>query len=284
MADAAYPMPEGGFVDVFDGLVKKKTKATTAPGESGDAASGEKKDSNNNNNNDKLEAASRPSPPKLLLLQRIILMRVLSLFPWIRHWMQGTIFDGDGILLAGQAKRMASLEAADATKRWPQLYYMPASCDVFVTQLRKWLDREAGGGPQWAPGVEAAVGSSGAAPDAVTAASPGSREERKKVLDRRAQHVRLCTVCQKGEKQLQKARNVFMAACLFALLGLTAVVGGLAFGGGAPKIATGNRGAAAGAAAVFSVVAALSAKAASVIHWGLLPNFGFRDYVHAHKD
>ena len=115
LADAAYPMPEGGIVDVFDGVVRKKVE-----GADGDENPGTK-----TKTPEKIEAASRPSPPKLLLLQRLVLMKVLSMFPFIRHWMQGTIFDGDGILLAGQAKRMASLEAADESKRWPQLYYMP---------------------------------------------------------------------------------------------------------------------------------------------------------------
>ena len=153
LADASYPMPEGGLVDVFDGVVKKKeeTKESDGDGADGGRTRGAKRAG------EELEAAARPSPPRLLLLQRLVLTKVLSWFPFIRHWMQGTIFDGDGILLAGQAKRMASLEAADAAKRWPQLYYMPASCDVFVTQLRIWLDREAGGGPAWAPGVAAAA-------------------------------------------------------------------------------------------------------------------------------
>lgn len=166
---------------------------------------------------------------------------------------------------------------------------MPASCDVFVTQLRKWLDREAGGGPRWAPGVESAPGSSGAAASAASEkATPGSAEERRLVLDRKAQHVRLCTVCQKGEKQLKKARDFLVGVSLFALLGLAAVVGGWLFGGaGAPAARGGifstNR-AVAAAAAGCSLVAALSAKLAKGIHWGLLPNFGFRDYVHAHKN
>ena len=169
---------------------------------------------------------------------------------------------------------------------------MPASCDVFVTQLRKWLDKEAGGGPQWAPGVEAAPGSSGAAASAAAsekAATPGSAEERKLVLDRKAQHVRLCTICQRGEKQLQKARNFFIALSFFALLGLATVVGGWLFGGvgGAARGGGGvlsSNSAAALASAGCALVAGLSAKLASNIHWGLLPNFGFRDYVHAHKD
>lgn len=270
LADAAYPMPEGGLVDVFDGVVVKKETTTTT---TNDAPAAPKK----------LEAAARPAPPKLLMLQRAVLMTLLSWMPFIRHWMQGTIFDGDGILLAGQAKRMASLEAADASKRWPQLYYMPASCDVFVTQLRRWLDREAGGGPQWAPGVAAAAGSSGASASAAAGAAPpapGSREERKKVLDRRAQHVRLCTVCQKGEKQLRGARNLFVALAGAALLALAAVVGGVF-----SRAASGSGGGgSAVAAAACVLVAALAGKAASFIHSGLLPNFGFRDYVHAHKD
>ena len=277
LTDATYPMPEGGFVDVFDDVVEKKKK--------------KKEDDDGAEKPKKLEAASRPSPPKLLLLQRSALMKVLSLMPWIRHWMQGTIFDGDGILLAGQAKRMASLEAANETKRWAQLYYMPASCDVFVTQLRKWLDREAGGGPQWAPGIAAAVGSSGAAASASSGAAPpapGSREERKRVLDRKAQHVRLCTTCQRGEKQLRNARNLLVAVCCFALLGLAAVSGGWAFAaaprGGESSSAVLSSRVAAASATGCSLAAALSAKIASWIHSGLLPNFGFRDYVHAHKD
>jgi hypothetical protein len=224
-------------------------------------------------------------------------MKVLSWFPWIRHWMQGTIFDGDGILLAGQAKRMASLEAADDSKRWPQLYFMPGSCDVFVTQLRKWLDKEAGGGPAWAPGVKAAKGSSGAAASASAGAappSPGSIEERKKVLDRKAQHVRLCTVCQKGEAQLRSTRNFFIGLVGLALLALAAVVGGAAAGSSssyssssaaaAAASSSSNRAVAVAVASGCVFVAALSGKIAAFIHSGLLPNFGFRDYVHAHKD
>jgi len=276
LADAAYPMPEGGLVDVFDGVVKKKeeTKESDGDGADGGKTRGAK------SAGEKLEAAARPSPPRLLLLQRLVLTKVLSWFPFIRHWMQGTIFDGDGILLAGQAKRMASLEAADAAKRWPQLYYMPASCDVFVTQLRIWLDREAGGGPAWAPGVAAAAGSSGAAAPASAGAAPpapGSAGERRKVLDRKAQHVRLCTVCQRGERQLRSARNFLVALAGAALLGLAAVVGA------GSSAALGSR-AAAAAAGGCVLVAALSGKIASFVHAGLLPNFGFRDYVHAHKD
>lgn len=294
LADAAYPMPEGGFVevdDVFAGVVEKEKETKGNDDDKSEQQHQKKKKK-------KLEVSSRPAPPKLVLLQRIVLMKVLSLFPYIRHWMQGTIFDGDGILLAGQAKRMASLESADRSKSWPQLYYMPASCDVFVTQLRKWLDREAGGGPAWAPGVEAAPGSSGAAASASSltagkAATPGSAEERKLVLDRKAQHVRLCTVCQRGEKQLEKARNFFVGLSFFALLGLATIAGGwLLFGGGGGG-AAGNGGVGGGvlstkravavAAAGCTLVAAVSAKLASAVH-GMLPNFGFRDYVHAHKD
>ena len=288
LADAAYPMPEGGLVDVFDGVVKKKKdeeEAKKARSGGGDGGGG---DGGDGGKTEKLEAASRPPPPKLLLLQRLVLMKVLSWFPFIRHWMQGTIFDGDGILLAGQAKRMASLEAADRSRRWPQLYYMPASCDVFVTQLRIWLDREAGGGPRWAPGVAAAVGSSGAAASASSGAAPpapGSAEERKKVLDRKAQHVRLCTVCQKGEGQLRSARNFFVGLAGAALLGLAAVVGiGAAGSSSSPAAAALSGRAAAVAAAGCLLVAAGAGKVASFIHSGLLPNFGFRDYVHAHKD
>ena len=285
LADAAYPMPEGGLVDVFDGVVVKKKEEAKTGGDEGEAEK-------------KLEAATRPSPPKLLMLQRAVLIKVLSWMPFIRHWMQGTIFDGDGILLAGQAKRMASLEKADSSKNWSRLYYMPASCDVFVTQLRRWLDREAGGGPAWAPGVAAAAaGSSGASAASASSGAaappaPGSREERKKVLDRRAQHVRLCTVCQKGERQLRGARNFFVGLAGVALLALAAVVGAgsrALFGGGALSSSSSSGSAAAATATAAAavgclLVAALSGKIASFIHSGLLPNFGFRDYVHAHKD
>lgn len=125
------------------------------------------------------------------------------------------------------------------------------------------------------------MGSSGAAASASSGAAPpapGSVEERKKVLDRKAQHVRLCTVCQKGERELQSTRNFFVGLAGVALLALAAVVGG------GRAAWSSNRTAVVAAAVGCLLVAALSAKIASSIHSGLLPNFGFRDYVHAHKN
>ena len=104
LADAAYPMPEGGLVNVFDGVVKKETKAGGDGAEANEAPPAKK-----------LEAASRPAPPRLLLLQRAVLMTALSWMPFIRHWMQGTIFDGDGILEPGHASPNAAPGPAHRT-------------------------------------------------------------------------------------------------------------------------------------------------------------------------
>lgn len=174
---------------------------------------------------------------------------------FVAHWAQSFIFDSDGVLLHGQMRRLAASIARGVG--WRKAYYVPSSCDRFVGALRAWIDDVAGGGPQWVPGATPA---------------PTAPLARAVALDRGAQHTALCPVCQKGERQITLFRDALIVACVGACVAAAAAAG---------------RGAALAARngpLPWLVAAAAAARLAAWAHLTLLPEFGFKDHVHADND
>ncbi len=206
------------------------------------------------------------SPPPLKPNARsLLLMRVARLLFSLRpdfmgHAAQGDIFDGDGVFINAQMARLVSAGGA-----WRKLYYMPATCDAAVAGLRAWLDGPGGGGPAWATGAWSGGLVASADVAAAVAAAPVPRSA---MLDRAAQHVRLCAVCQVARGRLELARKVATAVGGSVLLAAAFAAGR---GGLTPRL-----GLVAGCAAA---VAALAHRAAT--RW--LTKFGFVDYVHSTK-
>lgn len=196
--------------------------------------------------------------PKTTWSNRLKMFKLILRFKlsprFVAHWAQSFIFDSDGVLLHGQMERLAAAEKRGGSWR---NYYMPSSCDRFVAAMRLWTEQVAGGGPAWVPG----------ATPADTAPMP-----RSVALDRGAQHTALCPVCQKGQRQITTARNALMVATVGACVAAAAAAG---------------RGAALAARngpLPWLAAAALAARLAAWTHYTLLPEFGFKDHVHADNE
>ena len=97
-----------------------------------------------------------------------------------------------------------AMEAAE--KDWKSAYYLPTPADAGVAGFRAWMDKHAGGGVRWAPGVE----------DDASKVKPLAQQ-----LDRYDRHTRHCRYCREClaelgelEARLVRAANVACGAGL----------------------------------------------------------------------
>jgi phenylpropionate dioxygenase-like ring-hydroxylating dioxygenase large terminal subunit len=227
-------------------------------------------------------AGGGPAPAKPDLRTaalRYLMKAVFALRPaFLGHHNQGSIFDGDGVFLNRQMAALAQATAASAAaadggastalpSAWKKLYYMPATCDRAVAGMRAWLDGPGGGGPTWASGSWAGGRAPTPALAAAVSAAPISRAAS---LDRAAQHVKHCSICQAAQARLEAVRTgaVVAGAALFLV---AAFLAGRTGGPPPGRLVAALVGGAVAVAAVFRQTS----------RW--LAPFGFMDYVHTTK-
>jgi len=220
--------------------------------------------------------AAPPKPDARTVALRYLMKAIFALRPaFLGHHGQGDIFDGDGVFLNRQMAALAQAQAASADGggapgAWRKLYYMPATCDRAVSSLRAWLDGPGGGGPPWAAGAWAAGRAPSRALAASVAAAPLSRVAS---LDRAAQHVQHCSVCQAAQARLTAVRAAAVAGGAVLLLAASFLAGR----GGVAGPPAGRL----GAALVVAAAALLAGIVRQTTRW--LAPFGFVDYVHSTK-
>lgn len=174
----------------------------------------------------------------------------LKYVPWMLHWINMGIFDGDNVFLHGQDQHLRSMK-----KTWsPDMYYMATSADLLVSTYRKWLQTKGGGGPM----------KKMSEPNSVT---------RRELLDRYTSHTSQCKPCQRGLKLLNTIANVckiLSRCCLFFAVSLFAnsLTGRLAHW----------------KAALPLIPLCLFVFIEKQIRDKFIPQFYFVDYIHAEKN
>lgn len=181
------------------------------------------------------------------------------------HMISHDIFDGDGIFLHFQGRRMAerALSYRD--------YFTPTSADALVVRFRRWLSAA----PETLPSAAGAVASD-ADDVGVRASYEGSELPRAMLLDRYNSHTKSCAVC---SAELARVRTTATRAkklsdCTVAVAG-GAVAAGL--GGAAPMRV-------AAAITASAVLAAWRIERAQSALAQMEQSFLFVDYVHAERD
>jgi phenylpropionate dioxygenase-like ring-hydroxylating dioxygenase large terminal subunit len=219
------------------------------------------------------EGSTLTSPPMPNLppfVRKII--AALDRMPALQHALnRNAILDGDDLFLAAQAQKLygGPEPPADGHAAWRDEYYLPASVDVGVAALRRWIDVHGRKMP-FLP--QRQTGEAVAAEQAPPLPPLPSREV---MFDRFNQHTKDCPHCSKA-----------LARCNVALWTLAAVgaacLGASLFAG----LAAAFKLVAAEPARVWAVSAATAAGAAACALvaravWGLRQLFVFHDYIHA---
>lgn len=219
------------------------------------------------------------TPPMAALpafVQRIIAL--LDKFPALQHALnRNAILDGDDLFLAAQQRALYAGPGDDHTS-WREKYFLPASTDVGVAALRRWIDVHGSRMPflpqrqqqQRQLGDGGPSSSAAAAPPA--AALPLlSREE---TFDRLSQHTADCPHCSAALRNCERA----LWAC--AVLG-AAFAGACLFGAAAAALKLVAEPARAWAVSAASAAGAAACALLAKAVWSLRGLFVYYDYQHA---
>jgi phenylpropionate dioxygenase-like ring-hydroxylating dioxygenase large terminal subunit len=214
------------------------------------------------------EGLTLSSPPVAALPAFVrSIIALLDKFPALQHALnRNAILDGDDLFLAAQQRALYANSGDDHTS-WRDKYYLPASTDVGVAALRRWIDVHGRKMP-FLPQQRGGDGSSSAAAAALPVLS---REE---TFDRYTQHTKDCPHCSAA------LRNCERALWVCAILG-AACAGACLFGAAAAALKIVAEPARAWVVSAASAgVAVLCALVARGV-WGLRGLFVYYDYQHA---
>lgn len=216
------------------------------------------------------EGHALTSPPVAALPAFVrSIIALLDKFPALQHALnRNAILDGDDLFLAAQQRALYANSGDDHTS-WREKYYLPASTDVGVAALRRWIDVHGRKMP-FLPQQRGAGGDASSSP-AAAALPVLSREE---TFDRYTQHTKDCPHCSAALINCERALWV----C--AILG-AACAGACLFGAAAAALKLVAEPARAwGVSAASAGVAVLCALVAKGV-WALRGLFVYYDYQHA---
>merc|ERR1712176_495740 len=202
--------------------------------------------------------------------QKVAMVKFL---PHMRHTLNSNIFDGDGVFLTqqqnlvyeGNARPAAFGDRKNAT--WAKdIYYTPTSADAMILAMRRWMDNQGGGHPDWQ--TES---------DNVPIQTDTSQ---KTLINRYEQHTKHCSLCSGALDyftQMKKTSGVV------AILSASAAFAGLIFVALAHAAKTAisvPKGPVLSVVAIFSI-AALVAKKLQAFAVGQIQTLTYIPYNHA---